>query len=134
MKKITQFWLAESSTIKPKQCKFVLSVQICIITAQISIITISAGKQYVQLLINTKYVIFNPMTSYSFQFALLNSFQFHLLSQADIKAIIKRNWKESKKQIENNLTSLGENYFRFITYFPKIFLDSIIFRWCRWFS
>ena len=79
-------------------------------------------------LINTEYVIFNPMTSYSFQFGVLNCFQFPLLCQAYISVIIKRNWKEFKTQIEKNSMSLGENYFGSIIYFPKLFLDSIIFQ------
>ena len=42
--------------------------------------------------------------------------------------IIKQNCKEFKKKIENNLTSLGENYFGSIIYFQKIFLDFIMFQ------
>ena len=44
-----------------------------------------------------------------------------------IKTTIKRNCKEFKKKIGKNLTTLGENYFGSIIYFPKKVLDSIMF-------
>ena len=69
---------------------------------------------------------FKPNDVIVFSISVLNSFQFRLLCQANIKTLIKRNWKEFKKQIEKNLTTLGKNYFGSIIYFPKIFLDSII--------
>ena len=45
-----------------------------------------------------------------------------------IKTTIKRNCKEFKKKIGNNLTTLGENYFGSIIYFAKKILDSIMFQ------
>ena len=68
---------------------------------------------------------FQPNDVILFSICVLNSFQFRLLCQVYIKSIIIRKWKEFKTQIENNLTSLGENYFGSIIYFPKIFLDSM---------
>ena len=43
---------------------------------------------------------FQPNDVILFSICVLKSFQFHLLSQADIKAIIKRNWKNSKNKFE----------------------------------
>ena len=75
---------------------------------------------------------FQPNDVILFSISVLSSFQFLLLCQANIDfnyiTLIKRNWKELKKQNEKNLTSLGVIYFGSVIYFPKIFLDSIMFQ------
>ena len=87
-----------------------------------------AGKTISRTL--NKYRIRNFQTNdvIVFSISVLNSFQFRLLCQANIKTLIKRNCKEFKKQIEKNLTPLGLNYFGSIIYFPKRFFDSIMFQ------
>ena len=78
--------------------------------------------------ISTTFNKYRISNSQFLSICVLNSCQFRLLSQAYIKAIIKRNWKEFKKEIQKNLTSFGENYFGYIIYFPGIFLNSIMFQ------
>ena len=79
-----------------------------------------AGKTISRTL--NKYRIRNFQTNdvIVFSISVLNSFQFRLLCQANIKTFIKRNWKE--------FDDLGKNYFGSIIYFPKIFLYSIMFQ------
>ena len=87
-----------------------------------------AGKTISRTLNKYRICNFQPNDVIVFSITVLNSFQFRLLCQANIKTLIKRNCKEFKKQIEKNLTPLGLNYFGSIIYFPKIFLYSIMFQ------